>query len=382
MNARVGRAVHSGSGGLLGPLLGLLMIGCQGPPASALGPSDPTDPGADDPSSSFCTIPEDQIFPGGVGKDGIPALTDPVMAEAGTEGAAYLTPEERVIGLVIEGQSFAIPHRVLWLHEIVNLNVGDAQIAVTYCPLTGSSIAFDRSTIDGAELGVSGLLFLNNLLMFDRRTNESLWPQMLRGARCGPSTGTQLQMVPVFEMTWEGWTDLHPNTKVPAEDVENRLLFASYLYPYGNYEELNNPGTLFPMQTIDPRRPPKERVLGIPGPVVSGGGIAFPFDELKALGSVGVAPERANGLPVVVFWDELNQGAMAFYPVANGQELSFRTSAGSIVDGETGSTWTIEGFAVDGALAGEQLEPVAEAYVAFWFAWAAFHPFTRVWGTE
>ena len=95
-----------------------------------------------------------------------------------------------------------------------------------------------------------------------------------------------------------------------------------------------------------------------------------------------MVPASANGLAVVVFWDELSQGAMAFYPVANGQELSFRTSAGSIVDRETGSTWTIEGLAVDGSLAGEQLAPVAEAYVAFWFAWAAFHPQTRVWSGE
>jgi hypothetical protein len=73
---------------------------------------------------------------------------------------------------------------------------------------------------------------------------------------------------------------------------------------------------------------------------------------------------------------------MAFYPVANGQFLSFRTSSGSIVDSETGSTWTIEGLAVHGPLNGEYLEPVAEEYVAYWFAWAAFHPLTRLWERE
>ena len=274
MTVGVERAMYAGTDGSLALLLGLLLVGCQGPSTSGLGPSDPGDPGDPGPTSSFCSIDEAQIFSGG-GKDGIPALTDPVMAEAGTAGAAYLTDEERVIGVVIEGQSFAIPHRVLWFHEIMNLSVGDAQIAVTYCPLTGSSMAFDRSTIDGAELGVPGLLFQNNLMMYDRRTNDSLWPQMLRGARCGPSTGTQLQMVPVFETTWEGWTDRHPDTKVPAQDVENGQNFASYGYPYGNYEQLNNDGTLYPMQALDPRRPPKERVLGIPSPSSSGGGIAF-----------------------------------------------------------------------------------------------------------
>ena len=50
-----------------------------------------------------------------------------------------------------------------------------------------------------------------------------------------------------------------------------------------------------------------------------------------------------------------------------------------IFDLETGSTWTLEGLAVDGPLLGTQLEPVAEAFVAFWFAWAAFHPGTQLW---
>ncbi len=61
------------------------------------------------------------------------------------------------------------------------------QIAVTYCPLTGASMVFDREAIAGAELGVSGLIFRNNLIRWDRRSEESLWPQMLASAGCGPA---------------------------------------------------------------------------------------------------------------------------------------------------------------------------------------------------
>ena len=73
--------------------------------------------------------------------------------------------------------------------------------------------------------------------------------------------------------------------------------------------------------------------------------VAFPLQWQHQVGrKPPEVPASADGPSVVVFWDGLGQGAMAFYPVANGQELSFRTSAGSIVDRETGrSTWTIEG---------------------------------------
>ena len=98
------------------------------------------------------------------------------------------------MGLSIGGKAVAIPHNILLWHEIVNLQVGGASVAVTYCPLTGSSLAFDRSSVNGAELGVSGLLFNNNLLMYDRNSTQSLWPQMLRQSTCGPRSGAALQM--------------------------------------------------------------------------------------------------------------------------------------------------------------------------------------------
>ncbi|MEX0601117.1 MAG: DUF3179 domain-containing (seleno)protein, partial [Rhodothermales bacterium] len=128
--------------------------------------------------------------------------------------ATYLVDDSRVIGLHFDGKPTAIPHNILWHHEIVNLNGSDMDLAVTYCPLTGSSMAFDRADLNGAEFGVSGLLFKNNLTMYDRRSGESLWPQMNREAGCGPNAGTALTMFPVVEMTWGGWRELHPDTEV------------------------------------------------------------------------------------------------------------------------------------------------------------------------
>lgn len=140
---------------------------------------------------------------------------------------------------------------------------------------------------------------------------------------------------------------------------------------------------MFAQREIDPRRPPKERVLGIPPRITEGGGgIAFPFGELNTFGNVGVAHGTVGGgaaTPVVVFWDGVRQGAIAFYSNAGTQELTFETRQDTIVDLETGSTWTIEGLAVDGPLVGTQLEAIAEAHVAFWFAWATFHPDTELW---
>jgi hypothetical protein len=49
--------------------------------------------------------------------------------------------------------------------------------------------------------------------------------------------------------------------------------------------------------------------------------------------------------------------------------------------GGTGALWRVDGLAVEGPLTGEQLQPVAEAFVAFWFAWPEFCPEIQIWNT-
>ena len=356
------------AGGLM-----LTLAGCDAS-VEADSASPPTTFLTDDPPepTGTCIVPTDLFADGGVGKDGIPALTNPTLVEA--DRAGYLTDDSRVIGLVIDGSAIAVPHNILWWHEIVNFRFSRS-LAVTYCPLTGSSMAFNRLSSGGGEFGVSGLLFQNNLTMYDRTARESLWPQMNRQAACGPRVGTRLEMFPIIEMTWAGWKALHPDTKVISSNTGHQRNYTPDGYPYGSYELPHNPTLLYPIP-LDERRLPKERVLGIPD---LDGGIAFPFFALDEAGPVRAVHETVGGEPIVVFWDRERIGAMAYRPFAEGQALTFEARDDRLIDVETGSEWRLDGLAVAGPLLGAQLEPVAEAYVAFWFAWAAFQPQTRLW---
>ena len=359
-------------------MAGVLMLGlaaCDGgvePELDTSGvPNGPTDDPPD--PTNGCIVPTNLFADGGVGKDGIPALTNPPLVDASQ--ITYLADDSRVIGFLVDGNAVAVPHNILWWHEIINFSFSSARLAVTYCPLTGSSMAFDRASVGGGEFGVSGLLFQNNLTMYDRTSQESLWPQMNREAGCGPRTSARLPMFPIVEMTWAGWRALYPDTRVVSERTGFLRNYSTTGYPYGNYEDPENGALLFPMQ-IDGRRDPKERLLGIPD---GDGGIAFPFFELDEAGPYRVVHEAITGLDVVVFWDRDKEGAMTYRPRAAGQDLTFEADADGFVDAQTGSRWRLDGLAAEGPLAGEQLEPIAEAYVAFWFAWAAFQPQTRLW---
>ena len=317
-------------------------------------------------------------------KDGIPALSNPDLIPADHRDVDYLLPTDRVIGIEIDGEYLAFPHNILWWHEIANMD--EFGLAVTYCPLTGSSMVFHRHLVNGAEFGVSGFLFKNNLVMYDRAgsgVEESLWPQMLAGARCGPSEGQDLVMYPALEIEWADWEALHPDTRVLSGATRFGRDYTRY--PYGDYEVEDNIATLDPLDEFDDRRPPKERVLGIP--YRDGGGIAFPFGALRSVGdlaaiqaTVGSADEAsALSVPIVVFWDSRAAAAMAYGTSIAGQSLTFEVRDGTFVDLETGSQWSIEGKALSGPFVGKSLDKIAEAYVSFWFAFSTFYPNPVLW---
>lgn len=365
---RLASGILAGGSGLL------TQMACGGDEPTGLRlDQDPAGPApSDDGGSGACSISEDEIFQGAV-RDGIPALSDPRTSVAESPDLGFLRPDDRVIGLVGEAGELAVPLNILWWHEIVNTRLDGRRIAVTHCPLTGSSLVFDTEVAD-ADFGVSGLLYRNNLLMYDRVDGESLWPQMLRRAACGPLRGTQVPMVPSVEMRWDRWRTLYPASQVVTSDTGFSRSYDTY--PYGPYDLEDNDQLLFPLSDpIDRRRPPKERVLGIADQAPT---VAFPFGWLGDLGSVAAVNDQHR----VVLWDEAGQAAMAYQRTLDGQTLGFEVSGGRVLDRETGSTWRVDGLAVAGPLEGRRLAPIAEAYVSYWFAWAAFHPDTFVRGEE
>lgn len=359
-----------------GGLAAMMVIGCaQEPDAGAS-----FVPGGDgsrdlDDATLSCTIPQAWLINGGPGVDGIPALHNPPLVDPDDPKAAYLRDDDRVIGLLVNGQPLAVPLNIGWWHEIVNLDMGATRLAVTHCPLTGSSLTFSRSGAQFAVLGVSGLLFSNNLVMYDRGPEPSLWPQLSRGARCGPKSDTPLSMRASVEMTWEGWRSLYPDTRVVSDETGHSRDYQRY--PYDVYTDpWSQP--LFPMPGgTDIRRPPKERVLGIP--FGDSSGVALPFGVLDSLGAVAAVQIAPGGQRLVVFWDRSRQAAMAYHRRASAGELTFQAASGAITDVETGSTWLVDGRAASGPLEGERLTPFAEAFVVYWFAWAAFHPDAELW---
>jgi hypothetical protein len=155
--------------------------------------------------------------------------------------------------------------------------------------------------------------------------------------------------------------------------------------PYQSYDEPQLGPFLF-RGRLDPRRPPKERVVGIK---VGDAARAYPW---PLLAERRVIQDRLADQDLVIFYqpgtlsalddDEIKRsravGATgAFSRMLEGRVLTFEARPDGFRDRETGSTWTLLGRATSGPLAGRQLTAVPHVD-AFWFAWAAFNPATSI----
>lgn len=272
-------------------------------------------------------VPVDEILSGGPPRDGIPAIDHPKFVKAGE--AEYLKSRDRVLGIVQNGIAKAYPISIMNWHEIVNDRFGVKSIAVTYCPLCGTGMAFE-ATIDGKALdfGVSGLLYNSDVLLYDRQT-QSLWSQIMRTAINGPFKGRNLQSVPIAHTTWEDWKKRHPDTLVLSTDTGFRRDYGRN--PYAGYDQVEE--IIFPVKFRAQGFHPKEQVIGLE---VDGKFKAYPFAELAKAGR-------------------------EFSDKVNGKRVTVRFDA----EHRTGSIHDDSG----------QEQPTV---IAYWFAWFGFHPDTEI----
>ena len=282
----------------------------------------------------------------------------------------YLDDDDLVLGYVTDsGEAFAYPARILNFHEIVNEELDGVPLVVTYCPLCRSGVVYDRRA-DGTELtfGNTSALHDADLVMYDHQTN-SYWWQIAGRAIVGELTGDELEVLPSSTTTWADWTERHPESWVLSLDTGHERPYTRD-DPFTGYRDHLNDGRFpFPVNeeaATDERLESGEEVLGV---VIDGEARAYP---LRTLGDA-VINDEVGGVPLLVVSRAEGPTGTVFDRRVDGQTLTFALRDGAIVDDETGSTWSVDGLASEGPLAGTQLEAVSSRF-SFWFAFVAAFP--------
>ncbi|RKX34361.1 MAG: hypothetical protein DRP71_07365 [Verrucomicrobia bacterium] len=263
------------------------------------------------------TIPPNGLISGGPPKDGIPSISNPKFLSINQVN--YMESRDILISVTSGDETRGYPFRILNWHEIVNDHIGDDYFAVTYCPLCGTAIVFD-ARVNGIvrNFGVSGMLFQNNVLMYDRGT-ESLWSQFMLQSVSNTMQKTRLKWRLSEQMTWKDWKQKYPDGKLLSTNTGFSRRYD--IDPYAAY--FDSPLPLF--RTKNPVRkdlPEKEWVWGI---TVGDVAKAYPLARLVngqstrdtvngvALNLVLNAQARSVTVTVAATGEPLNNGVGSFW---------------------------------------------------------------------
>jgi hypothetical protein len=288
------------------------------------------------------TVPLREFQSGGPGKDGIPALDRPHFVR--TAEASFLRPREPVIVLILAGRARAYPLQILTWHEIVNDVVAGVPVAVTFCPLCNTAIAFDRRVERRTlSFGTTGNLRNSDLVMYDRQT-ESWWQQFGGEGVVGRYAGTRLRTLPARIVAWRSFRAQHPDGLVLSRNTGYSRPYGEN--PYAGYDDVSSP-PFFPTRNAgDKRLPPKERVVFLER---GGSAVAIPFSTLAKKSRVEVT---LAGHRFAVRWQGGVSSALDSSQIASGRDV--------------GAARVLEG--------GRPV-PFSEP---FWFAVAAFRPNVQI----
>ena len=273
-------------------------------------------------------VKKEDLLQGCFGQDCIPSIDNPKFESL--EQASWLREDDIVFAIDYKDVQRAYPQRILNWHEIVNDTIAGNPIAVTFCPLCGSALAFERK-VDGiiTELGVSGKLHNSDLVMYDRYEGN-LWQQVTGEGMVGPAArrNEKLKQVPIATTPWGEWKKEHPNTQVLSRDTGHSRNYDQY--PYGTYEQDDQ--LLFGVKGLNKSLQIKTVVYGLE---IDGKSKAYPEDAFRER---AVIEDKIGDIPVRL--ERKSSGEI--------KALNMRTN--------------------------EKIIPIR----LFWFAWAAFHPETEV----
>jgi len=261
------------------------------------------------------------------------------------------------------------PETILAGHEIVNDRIGNHFYAITYCPLTGSAIAWNRE-LNGtiSEFGVSGHLYNENLIAYDRN-DTSYWSQMLHRGIKGMNDGEVLENKQLLGTLGATAEKLFPDALVLVDSLGHicsdsicgrHKVNRDFGKPTGNDSTvLTLSGDYFGVVNTD---------------IINGGKNALLTNYNIFADSISLYQTNFGNLDIIILGSNALQFIVAFENNTNIPSTKFYAIHNSlpIIFGDTnGNKYNIMGVIVSGPDIGKRLQS-PKSYSAHPFAWELF----------
>lgn len=334
-------------------LFGFLFFGCS----KENNPNNESESGGE----TGWIVPIDKLIISQLPPDPIPSIDAPYFQVLDDKN---LNSDEIVFVYRYEDIVKVYPQRIMEVHEIVNDKIGDHYFAITFCPLTGSALAWTRE-INGevTEFGVSGHLYNENLIPYDRNTN-SFWSQMslqsIKGIHAGFALKNGLLLstsASTIQQSYPSALVLVDTSVFSKKNVNNSLKQANKSIESNVKQELFS-GDYF----------------GIANHGISHDDEVLLFNYDNFVDSVSLIQINYGKSNLLVAGSKTLQFIVAFKNNTIGSDILFHPiqNALPIIFGDNkGNRYDLSGLVVSGPLAGSRLtSPIS--YTAHSFAWDLF----------
>lgn len=192
----------------------------------------------------------EKAISGGPTKDGVPAINNPVFE---TLKNSKLDNNIQAIVLNDKGIQKIYPYNILVWHQIINDTVNNTPVSITFSPLSGSTIVFDRRVDDKTlTFGVGGHILESNMIMYDKET-ESLWQKSTGKALAGEYLDKNLKLFPLQLMNIGEIRKNYPKAFILSQNTGFDRDYNNN--PYSDYT--NNDILNFPVSIINKIYHPK-----------------------------------------------------------------------------------------------------------------------------
>jgi hypothetical protein len=285
-----------------------------------------------------------------------PLITDPVFIPV--QSANFLEKSDNVYIYQQNSQTFIYPVKSLYV-EVINQQLPEQPIAMTYCPITGSGFATSR-VIEGDTLlfRASGMRYKENLMPLDN-TNESVWSQMLIKCVRGKYVGKTLKALPILETNWSVAKKNYPQGQVLSINPDSKSGYNNTI------QYKNSPGPGDDNNDEDASIRDNSKVFGVlesGRPIVAEYG-DFPADSIKL-------KKHASSKTLFV-GSRSPRFIMAFKASLNKEFFPVQDQLPIVMKDEQGNYYNWFGTVVKGPSHGEKLD-IPNYYTAYWWAWKDF----------
>lgn len=242
----------------------------------------------------------------------------------------------------------AYPNAFIAKYEIINNEFGNIKYALTHCPITSSTLCFNRN-IDGQILTfkASGYLFNDNLMPTDIETG-SIWSQMMIRGVSGTHDGKVPNTLNAVETDWGTVKKHFPNARIYNEFLEGAEVGLDIeaeptnrdFHKYGILSGINKPTAhIFDYNLFDAK-------------------------------TLSIKATFINGRNVIVVGNKSLNFISSYY-VKDGIVFSTNPDRPLNFTDSSGNTYNAMGLVIEGPDQGLQLDS-PKAYTAAWSAWQNF----------